>query len=146
MELVIELPNFSALNAYIHDRIGRLRDTRPPLERIRDDFYDMEKAWFESEGGSQWQALSPRYAAWKNRTYPGKTILRRTDRMYNVATGQPGDYDLRGSELHIRMGGAPYWRAHDEGTGRLPVRKILSEQIQVRKIQWHQWVTDWLRV
>jgi hypothetical protein len=145
VDIEITLPDFSVIRAYVARRVSRLRNMQVPLERIRDDFYAMERAWFETEGGSQWQALSPRYAAWKAKHYPGKTILRRDDRLFNVVTGQPGDYELRLSELHIRMAGIPYWKAHDEGRGRMPVRRVISQEIGVRKVRWHQWVTEWVR-
>lgn len=144
MEIVVEVPDFNAVITYIRRRADRLRNIDTPLERIRDDFYAMEKEWFETEGGSQWTPLSPRYAAWKDKAYPGKTILRRDDRLFQAVTGQPGDAEVRSSELHIYLRGVPYWRAHDQGIGRLPVRKVISEQIKVRRVQWAQWVTDWL--
>ncbi len=67
-----------------------LADLRPAWEGVRTIFLEMEKAHFDSEGNyapdTVWVPLSPRYAAWKARAYPGKTILRRTDRMYSSLT------------------------------------------------------------
>lgn len=46
---------------------------------------------FEDEGPG-WLELTPRYAAWKSKHFPGKTILRRTDAGFlSFATGNVGN-------------------------------------------------------
>jgi hypothetical protein len=49
----------------------------------------INKEQFKAQGRGahgKWKALSSAYAEWKQRHFPGKSILRRTDRLYNAAT------------------------------------------------------------
>ena len=48
---------------------------------------------FETEGRGEWPPLDPRYAAEKEITHPGKTILRREDNYIQAATStsHPGN-------------------------------------------------------
>lgn len=58
-----------------------IADYRPIWGVIEDDFYALQKDQFKSEGaegGAQWQELSPEYAKWKEKHYPGKPILQRS--------------------------------------------------------------------
>lgn len=56
---------------------------------IEDDFYAQEKDQFRSEGtegGEQWQALSPEYAGWKEAHFPGQPILQRSGNLERSLT------------------------------------------------------------
>jgi hypothetical protein len=54
-------------------------------------FYDIETQQFHTEGASgasgKWTPLSPAYKLFKEREFPGKTILRREDALYESMTG-----------------------------------------------------------
>ena len=54
-------------------------------------FYDVETEQFLTEGASgasgRWTPLSPAYKLFKEREWPGKTILRREDALYESMTG-----------------------------------------------------------
>jgi hypothetical protein len=41
---------------------------------------------FATEGRGTWANLTPAYAEWKRRAYPGKTILRRTNMYFQAST------------------------------------------------------------
>lgn len=48
-----------------------------------------ERRQFDAQGGGPsgpWAQLSPAYAKWKEQNYPGQTILRRTDALYEALT------------------------------------------------------------
>jgi len=54
-------------------------------------FYEIDTEQFATEGAQgasgQWAALSPAYKIFKEREFPGKSILRRTDALYESMTG-----------------------------------------------------------
>lgn len=63
-----------------------IEDFRPFWTRyFAPAFYRLVQRNFETEGSlvGGWAPLSPQYAAWKQRHYPGKTILRRTDALFH---------------------------------------------------------------
>jgi hypothetical protein len=53
-------------------------------------FQRLSREQFETQGGfgreGRWQQLSEPYRTWKEKRFPGKTILRRTDRMFRSYT------------------------------------------------------------
>lgn len=133
----IELEGSVALEKRLDQLRANASDLRPAFERIRDDFRRMMERTFSSEGGSnasgKWKPLSPGYAAWKARHYPGKTILRLSDKMRDALTGEgegaieeitEGSLTL-GADVRSK-GGYPYPLAHQEGRGRNPQRKIID--------------------
>jgi hypothetical protein len=60
-----------------------LGDWTETWEKIGEAFYKMEKAHFRTY---DFAPLSPRYSAWKAKHFPGKPILRATDRLYKSLT------------------------------------------------------------
>lgn len=113
-------------------------DMSPLWEKLATSFQGIERRAFHSQGATSaggWAALSPAYAAWKARAYPGKTILRRTDALYRSLTERP--FGVEVIEPHLmRLGtdvksdtGFDYPRAHQQGTARMPRRRpvVLTE-------------------
>jgi phage gpG-like protein len=97
-------------------------------------FFEQIQQNFRREGApvGGWRPLSPRYAAWKAKHYPGKTILRRTDRLIQSLIWTGATLGLRGDRVaEFSATGAvfgtrvPYARPHQFGAGRLPQRRIL---------------------
>lgn len=73
-----------------------------------------------SPAGVPWPALSPRYARVKERKYPGKSILRREDRLFDSIVAQVhGDTLLVGTNASNR--GYPYPQAMQLGA---PARNV----------------------
>lgn len=93
---------------------------------------------FAGEGvgpAGRWPPLSASYARWKMRHFPGKTILRRTDRMYKSLVQKTSDSIQRISMTELELGTAvPYASFHQRGTTRMPARMIvdLNEAQKVR--------------
>jgi hypothetical protein len=88
--------------------LANTEDLAPALERIAEHF--REHLWdvFESQGtataGGMWKQLSPEYAAWKSRHYPGARILqqRRRLRASFTAKGAEGHVErIHGNTLEI---------------------------------------------
>lgn len=101
----------------------------------------LSRKQFESEGatgGGRWPALSPKYAAQKRRQFGGKTILRKSDRMFrsfvtrreNIAAATragKGFVYRYGSTVPI------YPEAHQKGLGAMPQRSVLNPTSQQLK-------------
>lgn len=69
----------------------------PAFPEMEAAFRQMESAAFLTEGATtatgSWRPLSAKYAAWKRARFPGKTILRRTDRLFHSLVRRgPGSY------------------------------------------------------
>jgi hypothetical protein len=90
---------------------------------------------FITEGYGTWARLHPDYARSKQRSYPGKTMLRATDAYFRASTrrGEGGniahytkDYMEWGAELAYFEGlaGFPYPIVHEKGSSRHPQRAV----------------------
>lgn len=109
---------------------AQTRDLVRPFTEIGMLFRDIEKEQFDAEGYG-WQDLSPRYRAWKEKNYPGKTKLRRTDRLYFAMTrvGDPENVnDVKPMEATFGARGVGGQRGHwhQIGAGSLPQRKVID--------------------
>lgn len=123
----------------------RIVDMRPAWEALQARFLRVERRQFESQGrySGGWAPLSPRYAAWKARHYPGKTILRRTDDLFRsltegpeVAVLEPG-YMVLGTAVE-------YAEYHQQGAGRLPRRRPVELSDYERR-EWVKVVQSFIR-
>jgi hypothetical protein len=120
-------------------------DARPAWEALARKFAAMERRQFSTEGAygsGGWPDLSDKYAAWKERHYPGKTILRRSDELYKSLTERPFGVEViepgfmvLGTDVRSEDG-FPYAEAHQQGTGRLPQRR----PIEFRESDRAEWV------
>jgi phage gpG-like protein len=83
-------------------------------------FYEIETEQFQSEGAKgasgKWSPLSPAYKVFKEREFPGKTILRRSDALYESMTGPDAlDSILRPEKDELVIGsGLPYALIHQK--------------------------------
>lgn len=86
---------------------------------------EMERQ-FDAEGGGPsgaWDPLSSAYAKWKDEHYPGKTILRRTDAMFEGLTQSSSPFAARvfgGEEFNFGTQGVPYASFHQVGAYARP--------------------------
>lgn len=77
-------------------------------------FYEIEVEQFQSEGAKgasgPWTPLSPAYRLFKEREFPGKTILRREDALYESMTSSDAlDSIVRPQKDELIIGSAlPY--------------------------------------
>lgn len=118
----------------IADRLG---DLRPFWNRFADALANYNKRVFNSEGkfgGAGWAPLSPDYGAWKAVNYPGKTILRRTDTLYDSLTKRPfGIENLTGSVARFGTD-VPYAGYHQTGTRFMPARPFMPDKPVMRTV------------
>jgi phage gpG-like protein len=94
-------------------------------------FYEIENEQFLTEGASgasgKWAPLSPAYKLFKEREFPGKTILRREDALYESITGPDAlDSVLRPEKEELLIGSAlPYALFHQKSR---PIISLTEEQ------------------
>ncbi len=124
---------------------ARGRDLAPAWEQIADRFVEAEKAQFSSQGewgSGGWQPLSPRYAAWKARHYPGATILVRTRELLRSLTQGP---EVRIIEPHDMWIGSRvrYGAYHQRGGRHLP-RRPPGDLPESERVGWVRVVHEWL--
>lgn len=90
---------------------------------IRFRMQTFNRMAFSTEGGStaggRWRRLSPQYEKSKASSFPGKTILRREDRLYRSYTSSGGEHlfsSLRsGGRMRVRIGSSvPYAGFHPD--------------------------------
>ncbi len=100
---------------------------------------DAERELFQTEGSGAWKPLDPDYAAAKAALYPGKTILRATDDLYESLTDPKRAMTLAGPDTllfgsDVTVGNYKLAALHQEGAGNLPVRKPLVSIVKQRQI------------
>lgn len=120
-------------------------DMRPAWSALRQRFLTIERRQFATQGGYSggWSPLSPAYARWKARHYPGKTILRRTDALWRSLTEGPmvavlePDYMVLGTSVE-------YAEYHQLGGGRLPRRRPV-ELADAERREWVKVLQSFIR-
>ena len=116
---------FSALDESVRD----FRELWPELHMY---FLRATSEQFESigvRGGQRWQRLSERYAKWKQKKFPGKPILVRTERLKRSLSlgGSAPDQVAEFQPLYAVFGTlVPYAQYHQRGTSRMAQRQILQ--------------------
>ncbi|MFN3652226.1 MAG: hypothetical protein ACK47B_21825 [Armatimonadota bacterium] len=140
--------------------VARLQDWTPAFERIAEHFREHMAEVFASEGSAnaagKWRDLSPRYAAWKAKHYPGKTILVREGVLQRALTRRNAKGSLRrigkntltvGARVRTPNGRWDLGLIHQEGSsdGRVPQRKIIAipPSVQARWLQFLREEMSW---
>lgn len=116
---------------------ARAINATPAFEQIRESFLRAERRQFDSEGhyaSGGWQALSPAYAAWKARHYPGRKILVRTGELERSLTEGP---QINVIEPHMAIFGSAveYGAYHQNGGENLPRRRPVELPASLR-VRW----------
>lgn len=111
-----------------------LDDLRPAWPAVHKIFIDFEDKVFSSQGaytGDDWVPLNPDYAIYKERSWPGQTIMKRDGELFKSLT-KPGhaDHVYRTGPGFVEMGTKRlYARAQHFGYEQtnLPARKIIPK-------------------
>ncbi len=131
----------------------RLENFRDPLEMLATDFYQLQRAWMDSEGHGRWPALNPRYAAWKLRKVGNKPILQFQGDMYDDLTGGNKEgLHIGSSRVTIRAAKTGRrWVYHTQGlatgnpSGRArKKRQVLSPALRIRQKYWNSLMRRWM--
>lgn len=126
-----------------------VRDARPVWEDLADDFAKAERRQFSSQGGyasGGWSPLSPRYAAWKAKRFPGKGILVRTGELERSLTQRPFGVEVIDAQAMAIGSDVEHGGYHQRGDG-LPQRRPVEltearRRDWVRRVQKHIVSTD----
>lgn len=109
-----------------------ISDFRSIWPGVAGTIYGIFGRAFDTEGGStaagQWRELSPPYARRKAIEFPGQTILRAENTLYESLTDpQAADAIFIPEVDQLTIGSRdPKARAHQRGLGHLPARPIIS--------------------
>ncbi|KWW97403.1 hypothetical protein LI90_4375 (plasmid) [Carbonactinospora thermoautotrophica] len=118
-----------------------VQDARPVWEVLAERFRRAETRQFRSEGryaSGGWDPLSPRYAAWKARNYPGATILVRTGALRDSLTKRPFGIEVIEPSFMVVGSDVEYGVYHQQGTERMPRR---------RPVEFTEWERrEWVRI
>lgn len=122
----------SDLKVTLNGIANALTDLTPAWKSIHQIFMEFERKVFETEGGyasADWVPLNPSYAAYKERQYGSKPIMRRSDRLFKSLTvSSHPEHVYNTGPGFIEMGTRTlYARAHQFGYDKmgLPARQII---------------------
>lgn len=109
----------------------RLDDLRPIWRALLPYMRRATERTFATRGGrigERWAPLSRPYAARKARVFPGQPILRATDAMFRSFTVAGAENAVEEIDAQSLTYGSrdPKARYHQDGTPRMPQRKILD--------------------
>ena len=135
-------------------RLDRLLDSiekniktyKPVWPDVSKYVFNVFNRQFSTQGSSgksgAWRPLSPKYAAWKEKNYPGRPILvQRGQLKRSMVKKGAADNIYRETKNILVMGTQnKLGRIHQDGTRRMPARKIIdltAEQFnKIGKIVW----------
>jgi phage gpG-like protein len=109
-----------------------ISDYRSIWPEVAGTIYNIFARAFFSEGAStaagKWQELTPPYAKAKAIEFPGQTILRAEDTLFESMTDpEAADAIFIPEQTQLTIGSRdPKARLHHRGGGRLPARPIIS--------------------
>lgn len=114
IRFVAEIAGDAQLDRAFNRVEERISDFRNFWPGVITAFYEIQTEQFQSEGAKgasgPWTPLSPAYKLFKEREFPGKTILRREDALYESMTSSDAlDSILRPQKDELIIGSAlPY--------------------------------------
>lgn len=115
---------------------NKLSNLKPALTEIQQSFYQQTEEMFNT---APWQPLSPKYQQWKNKHYPAKPILQRTETLKNALTGKNSakieQFD-NNNTLYLGTN-LPYADLLHSGTKKMPPRPLINnnEEIYLRNLR-----------
>lgn len=122
--------------ARFSDNVG---DARPVWEKLAAAFARAERRQFKSQGAyasGGWSPLSPKYAEWKARHYPGQPILVRTGELRASLTERPFGVEVIEPQQMAVGSDVDYGAFHQRGDG-LPRRRPVEFTEAMRR----EWVS-----
>ena len=147
MPFELDYSDSQKLNAFLNDVERRLTNYIPFWDKYATPLVQGEiSEVFLTEGRGEWADLHPAYAAAKEQSHPGKTILRRDDHYINAATStsHPGNfyertetemsYGIDGGYFDSRFG-YDYPGAHELGLGQLSQREVFGKLTETGELE-----------
>lgn len=128
MALTITILGSKQVEQKLTGLANNIRNFTGVWDDILDAIYEIEESQFETEGHGKWAPLSPKYAKWKEANYPGRGLLILTEDLIESVTGGRGGVVRKTRDTLEFSTNVPYWRFHQEGTRKMPQRKVLDLQ------------------
>lgn len=122
-------------------------DMSVPLSRMADVILERVNEQFATEGAhgeaGGWKPLSPNYAKWKARHFPGAPILVRTGKMKQLLLDKGSGVTVtKQSMIYHPM--SDYAGYHQRGTVKMPARKPVNLTMADRKAALNSVFTEWV--
>lgn len=136
--LIFDFWGETEMQRTLHRWSDTLNDMRPAWNAIADRFARLEEAQFRTEGrraSGGWAPLSPRYAAWKAKRYPGRRILERTGDLQRSLTVRPFGVEVIERKFMAIGSDIDYGAYHQWGTRHMPRRRPV-EVDEAEKREW----------
>lgn len=126
-EVIFHREGFDESVAQLDGMVKRSQNFAPVFQRFQPIWFDAIADAFDAGGDPQpWPELSPAYAGWKSRAYPGQPIMRRSDQLYESLTNMTSDTIWKVTPRTIEFSSrVPYFIYHQEGRG-VPERPVLT--------------------
>lgn len=132
MRFVITVENEQVFDRAFNRIDQSVSDFRSIWPGVAGTIYGIFGRAFDTEGAStaagKWKELTPAYAKQKAIAFPGQTILRREDTLFESLTDPEAvDAIFIPEADQLTIGSRdPKARAHQRGLGHLPARPIIS--------------------
>lgn len=137
-----EVAGVETLNRAFNRIEDFISDFRSVWPSVAQEFYRIEVEQFDSEGAAgasgKWTPLSPAYARFKAKEFPGEPILQASHHMIDSLTDPDAlDAIYLPEPTQLTIGTKdPKALAHHRGRGRLPARPVISmSEAQKRRLQ-----------
>lgn len=132
----MKVDGVEVVNRNLLNMIDRGQDLQPAFDAIADLFAESEGKQFDTEGewgSGRWAPLSPRYAAWKLKRFPGTKILERTGRLKTSLTRRPFGIEQISARRMTVGSNVSYATYHQRGRAHLPKRPPVAVPEQTKR-------------
>jgi phage gpG-like protein len=119
---------------------GKVEDLTWLWPEMAGVFYQRELKLFTNEGEGEWLPLTPRYATWKAKHYPGEPLLSVTGRLRRSLVSRDTPESVYEADARSLTVGTivPYAVYHQAGTSRMVRRPpiIIDDETERYMIQF----------
>lgn len=126
---------------------NQLDDSEPVFQSLARQFAKSQQQQFSKVGGhtgARWAPLSPRYAAWKARHYPGKPILQLSGDLKDSLTKRPFGVDEVWDKGMVVGTAISYAKYHQNGTATMPARPIIGKPTTAERKSFASTLHEWI--
>lgn len=155
MDFNLNIYKADLLRSKISRFTDQIKNWKPLFERLGDEFSDIMREQFASEGAHAsggWKPLVKWYADWKEKNYPGRSILVQTGDMADSLISKSNRNSVREiSETDMRIGTKDkkaVWHHFGSPKTKLPARPIIkfSREDNTRWVKKaHEWIVVQMR-
>lgn len=146
MELSIAVDGEDRLVQTLMRFTERSADLSEPLDAMGDILARRQKQEFSAGGlaNGKWAPLSPKYAAWKARNFPGAGILERTGTLKQSLTERPFGVDEVSTHVAVFGTAVSYAKYHQDGTPYMPARPPLIRNFGQKDREFAKVLQRWI--